>query len=114
MLVYSALFLAVYVGAFGNSIRISKVYFVWSEVIYLLGNVGNFAYAFRYQIRRHARYWIVVAYLLVVQVVSEQILSVFYEDLDAPRLILLCVVVVLFCLPMLWANFSLGMRKKEE
>lgn len=113
MVVYSVLFLAVYVGAFGNSLRISKVYFVWSEIIYLLANVGNFAYTFRYPIRNHTKYWIVVAYLLVVQVVSEHLLSIFYQDLDAFQLIFLLVVVTIFCLPMLWVNFSLALQKEQ-
>jgi hypothetical protein len=114
MLLYSIAFLAVSVASFGNTLRISKVYFIWSELVYLLANVGNFAYAFRYPIRKHTRYWIVVAYLLVVQVVSEQVLSIFYQDLDAPRLIFLLAVAALFCLPMLWANFSIALRKKED
>jgi hypothetical protein len=114
MLLYSILFLTVSVASFGNSLRISKVYFVWSEIINLLANVGNFAYTLRYPIRKHTRYWIVVAYLLVVQVVSEHVLSIFYQDLDAPRLIFLWVVVTLFCLPMFWANFSIALRKSGE
>jgi hypothetical protein len=114
MLAYSAVFVFLSVEAVISNRKVGITYFMCSVVVYVFANIGNIAYALERPLGVIRKYWIVVACFVVVQFVSEVILSIFYQDIGLVWWVVLWAIALVLYFPTFWANFSIALKKSGE